>query len=108
MVAAPVPNNVTEMTVATDEEITPEVDTEEDNEGPVDEGEMQLDNVEDRSFADEMVGLKVKVLYESGWSVGDVMYYNKALMKYKISFSDGTDDYIPEDEMGSAEVQVVV
>ena len=36
------------------------------------------------------------------------MYYNKALMKYKISFGDGTVDYIPEDEMGSAEVQVVV
>ena len=106
MVAAPVPNNVPEMTVATDEEETPEVDTEEDNEGPDDEGEMQLDNEEDRSFEDEMVG-KVKVLYESGWSVGNVMYYNKALMKYKISFSDGTNDYIPEDEIGSAEVQVV-
>ena len=55
-----------------------------------------------------MVGLKVKVLYEHGWSIGEVMYYNKALMECKISYSDGTDDFIPEVEMGSAEVQIVM
>ena len=55
-----------------------------------------------------MVGLKVKVVYEHGWSRGEVIYYNKALMEYKISYSDGMDDFIPEDEMGSAEVQIVM
>ena len=107
MTTTPVSSNVPEM-FAVFEEVKSEVETEEDNEEPADEGEIQLDKEEDQTFVDEIVGLKVKVLYEHGWSIGEVMYYNKALMEYKISYSDGTDDFIPEDEMGSAEVQIVM
>ena len=107
MIATPVANNVPEMFPIV-EEGESEIETEKDNEEPADEGEIQLDKEEDRIFVDEMVGLKVKLLYEHGWSIGEVMYYNKALMEYKISYSDGMDDFIPEDEMGSAEVQIVM
>ena len=48
-----------------------------------------------------------EVLYEDGWSIGDVIYYNKVLKEYKVSFGDGTDDFIPEDEIGGADVQVI-
>ena len=69
---------------------------------------VKVDKEEDQTFVDEMVWLKVKVLYEHGWSIGEVLYYNKALIEYKISYSDGADDFIPEDEMGSAEVQLLM
>ena len=47
------------------------------------------------------------VLYEDRWSIGDVIYYNKVLKEYKVSFGDGTDDFIPEDEIGGADLQVI-
>ena len=107
MIATSVASNVPEM-FAVVEEGESEVETEEDNKGPADEGEIQLGKGDDRTFVDEMVGLKIKVLYEHGWSIGEVMYYNKALMEYKISYSDCTDEFIPEDQMSSAEVQIVM
>ena len=90
-----------------EQEPEPEVELEEEEE-PIDEEEVQLDREEDRTFADEMVGMKVKVLYEHGWCEGEIIYFNKALQEYKVSFVDGDDDFIPEDDIGTADVQVIM
>ena len=90
-----------------EQEPEPEVELEEEEE-PIDEEEVQLDREEDRTFADEMVGMKVKVLYEHGWCEGEIIYFNKALQEYKVSFVDGDYDFIPEDDIGTADVQVIM
>ena len=66
-----------------EQESEPEVKLEEEEE-PIDEEEVQLDREEDRTFADEMVGMKVKVLYKQGWWEGEIIYFNKALQEYKL------------------------
>ena len=56
-----------------------------------------------------MVGLRLKVLYETVWVVGVVEYYNRALKEYKVCFEDGsTDDFISEDDIGGGEVEVIL
>ena len=85
-----------------------EEEEEDDEEQPSDEGSIAMDREEDRDFTDELVSMKVKVLYQNGWVVGDVEYFNKALSEYKFSLSDGTCDYIPVDDVGRDNVQVVV
>ena len=71
-----------------------------DEENPADKGSIAMDRKEDQDFTDELVSMKVKVLYQNGWVVGDVEYFNTALLEYKVSFSDGTSDYIPADDVG--------
>ena len=55
---------------------------------------MLEDKEDDRDFSDELVGLKLKVLYENGWFTGEVIYINKLLNEYKVSFAEGDIDGI--------------
>ena len=103
LTTAPVSN-----TVSGEADTNEEIDDHEEEEEPTDEGVIALDREEDRDFSDELVSMKVNVLYEYGWTTGEVEYYNKALQEYKVMFCDGSSDYIPADDIGGEDVQVIV
>ena len=46
----------------------------------------------DRCYNDELVGRKVKALYENGWSPGEMMYFNNNLSKYLVEYPDSSTD----------------
>ena len=58
----------------------------------------------DRMYEWESVGKKFKILYDSGWFVGKVMYYNHALSEYKVDFEDGSVDYVSPEDIDGVEV----
>ena len=49
----------------------------------------------------------MRALYENGWFVGDIVYYNSKLEEYKVDFEDGTSDYVAESDIDNVEVQIV-
>ena len=59
------------------------------------------------------IGLKLPLfvekkmhVHENGWPEGDTEYYNKNICKYHVSFNDGTEDCITEDDIDMIEVIV--
>ena len=77
------------------EEQATEDDADEDNadEHPSnDVDERLVDDLSDRVFT--MAGKRIRCLYENGWFTGSVEYFNSKLNEYKVSYEDGTTDYI--------------
>ena len=77
---------------------------EEDEKNQEEEGNMLKDNVRDRHITDKLVGKKFKALYENGWFIGDIMYFNTALKEYKVVYPDGTSDYIRKDDFDGVQI----
>ena len=50
--------------------------------------------------ADPNVGRSIRALYENGWHVRKIAYFNKSLKEYKIDYADQTIDYISPHEIG--------
>jgi hypothetical protein len=101
--ATPNPNSTNDNAVCEDsdpheEEIDAEL------EEPDDDGEMMKDDETDRCVDAPFCGKKLRALYENGWYEGNVEYFNKQLRKYHVAFSDGTEDYIGEDEVDGMEI----
>ena len=65
------------------------------------------DNVEDRSEDHDLKGRKVEILYSNGWFMGDINYFNSNLNEYKVTFTDGTCDYIKFSDIDGIEVKLV-
>ena len=65
-----------------------------------------IDKEEDH-IVDSFVGRKIKALYENGWFVGKINYYNKLLEKYYVLYEDDTEDYISLDDIDGVEVQLL-
>ena len=53
------------------------------------------------------VGRSIRALYENGWHVGKIAYFNKSLKEYKIDYADQTIDYISPHEIGGHDVYFV-
>ena len=51
-------------------------------------------------MADPNVGRSIRALYENGWHVGKIAYFNKSLKECKIDYADRTIDYISQHEIG--------
>ena len=68
-------------------------------EEPDDDGLKWEDKENDRCFDAPYCGQKMKVLYQNGWFIGDIDYFNNDFLMYRVSFSDGSDDYmdLPDD-----------
>ena len=69
-----------------------------------DEVEEEEGNIQDREFTDALVGKKVKALYENGWFIGDIIYFNTVLKKYKVAYSDKTSSYLVIDDFDGIQV----
>ena len=62
------------------------------------EGDMLEDNIQDRDFTNALIGKKVEALYENGWFIGDIKYFNTVLKEYKVTYPDKTSDYLTIDD----------
>ena len=71
------------------------------------EVEERIDDENSRLFDYENVGRKIKALYDSGWHIGEIKYYNVTLAEYKIDFEDGSVDYISLDEIDGIEILLI-
>ena len=80
---------------------------EEDEEEPDDQGSEWLDNEEDRYRDDELCGRQIKALYENGWFMGQIEYFNKTLAKYRVMYSGDNEDYIGIDDIGGVEIMLL-
>ena len=61
---------------------------------------------EDRDYSHESVGRELKGLYEDGWAIGKVIYYNSALDRFKVQFEKDSDLIAPF-EIDGIEVQLL-
>ena len=68
------------------------------------ESDYKLDDEGDRMYEWGSVGKKFKILYDGGWYVGKVMYYNQTLSEYKVDFEDGSVDYVSPEDIDGVEV----
>ena len=69
------------------------------------EPSKRIDREEDR-IIDNFVDRRIKALYENGWFVGEINYFNKSLEEYHVSYEDKTEDYISLEEVDGVEVQL--
>ena len=49
----------------------------------------------------------MEVLYDSGWFLGEICYYNTHLNEYKVTFEDGSCDYIKPTDVDGIEVKIL-
>ena len=75
--------------------------TDEPEDATIDERE---DCSDDRDMEHPSVGRMVKALYDNGWHIGEVKYYNRTLKELKVDFPDGSCDYIAPGDIGDTEV----
>ncbi len=61
----------------------------------------------DRSYDDELCERKLEALYSNGWFTGKIQYYNNSQNKYRVVFSDGTEDYIGVEEIDGVEIKLL-
>ena len=60
------------------------------------------DDPKDRVFDKDLVGKKVRGMYEgSGWHTGTIQYYNSSLEKYLLLFDDKSTDLIRKEDFGT-------
>ena len=50
---------------------------------------------------------KKKSVYENGWFLGQIEYFNKTLVKYRVTSSDDSEDYIGIDDIDGVEIMLL-
>ena len=86
------------------EEEEDEEELEGDKEEPEDDGDEWVDNEDDRYYDAEFVGRKIKGFYETGWQEGTLDWYNDDFRKYRVSYPDGSEDYISLEDIDGVEL----
>ena len=67
----------------------------------------RVDDETDHTINYELVGQKIKGLYETGWHVGHVKYFNTFLKEYLVEFNDGSTDYIKKEDIDCLQIMLV-
>ena len=52
-------------------------------------------------------GRKLKALYQNGWFTGVIEYYNTNINKYRVVYSDESDDYIEIEDIDGIEIILI-
>ena len=106
--ALPVPNEAIGEDIEDNEVTKVSEEIENDNgKDAADDGDEWEDH-EDNCVSDApYCGRRMKVLYETDWHIGNVMYFNEHLQKYYIKYDDHSKDYNGEENIGMAEVCVI-
>ena len=91
-----------DMTPADDE--PDDVDFDNEDIMPTDDTSELVDKAEDLEFDNPFVVWRVKGLYEHGWFVGVIVYYNKSLAEYVIHYSDGSRDFVKDQDFDGVEL----
>ena len=64
----------------------------------------RIDEPFDQSYDDLLVGKKIRGHYETGWHIGKIEYFNIKLEEYKVSFEDGSSDYIKKSDIDGTDI----
>ena len=59
--------------------------------------ELPIDEEKSRDYSHELVGRQIKALYETGWSTGNIVYYNRDFAKVRVDYEDDSDYIGPEE-----------
>ena len=51
-----------------------------------------------------LVGRQLQGLYENGWFVGEIQYFNRSLEEYCVTFQDGSSDYVTNDDIDGTDL----
>ena len=62
---------------------------------------------QDVDYEHNLVGRKIRALYNNGWFTGKVLYHNTKMDKLNVRFSDNTDDYLSCDEINDTDVHLL-
>ena len=110
MVPDPVPCEAPEpATIPVDDEM--EIEDSEFHEKSVDAQDdevLEVDDELDRNFEHQLVRNKFKVHYDYGWFTGVASWFNFELQKLRLSFDDGSDDYISVDQVDGIEIMHIL
>ena len=106
LVPDPVPCETPEpATIPADDEMEIEDCEFHDNSVDAQDDEILLvDDKLDRNFEHKLVVNKFKVLYDYGWFTGVASWFNVKLQKLRLSFDDGSDDYISVAEVEGIDI----
>ena len=55
-------------------------------------------------LTNQYVSSRIKALYENGWFIGTVKYFNTSLQEYYVVLTDDTEDYIAQENTDGGEV----
>ena len=68
---------------------------------------LEMDNVELRDTGHNLVGCRIKALYDGEWFKGEISWYAPAVGKLRVYFpEDESDDYIGPEEINGVDVIV--
>ena len=49
----------------------------------------------------------IRGLYETGWHSGKLEYFNSKIKEYMVSFEDGSEDYLKEEDIDNVDIILV-
>ena len=84
-----------------------EIEEEAETVPEVNDDDLEDDNEADRDYSHNLVGRRIRALYNNGWFTGQVKYFITRMSKLNITFSDNRDDYMRLDEINDTDVQLV-
>ena len=84
-----------------------EIEEEAETVPEVNDDDLEDDKEADRDYSHNLVGRRIRALYNNGWFTGHVKYFNTRMSKLNITFSDDSDDYMRLDEINDTDVQLV-
>lgn len=93
-----------------EDELFPPIMTEEIPDSVTDDEDDELENIDhesDRVFDDSLVGKNIRGLYETGWHTGKIEYFNTQLEEYKVSFDDGSTDFLKKEDIDGVEIILI-
>ena len=92
---------------ATDEQIPECKESDDDSDvesvGALGDQDEMVDEETERDYEHNLVGRKIKALYDAGWATGRIRYFNSQLGLH-VEFNDGSEDYIQTDEIDDTEI----
>ena len=62
--------------------------------------DLEVDHDIDRNIEHNLVGRKIKALYDNGWFIGRITWFNNEMEKLRVEFENGTEDYIYQSDIG--------
>ena len=69
--------------------------------------DFEIDYESDCDLKHNLVGCKIKAIYDNGWYTGSISWFNNKLRKLRVAFEDGTDNYISTEDIDSAEISLI-
>ena len=61
----------------------------------------------DHSYDDKLCERKLKPLHDNAWFLRNIEYYNETMSKYRLIYSDGSEDFIKVEDIDGVEIMLI-